>query len=432
MIKKLLIIALISQFVSCGKREQISDNMRMTIEVEPISITKDTAIINRRQKMIDHELDYYMKRHTVDEEGFGMVVNYATRGNTILGDYLRPGKPHLIGMLSLRNIRRQGFGIQRDQKKRLCLGTWHQDTLTTGMRMDARGLYAGQFDKRMKPSGHGCYSAFDGSFYEGHWTGGKKVGFGMKVSTQNLLTGIWRNDSFFGERMRHTSERIYGIDISRYQHGGTGINWNELKIKNLGKHIQDNISGEVDYPVRFAYIKSTQGTTIRNRYLLSDYRAAQKRKIPVGAYHFFSTKKKGREQAVYFANNTLFKKGDLPPALDIEPSNKQIAKMGGTAVFIREIRAWISYIEQRLHVKPILYVNQRIIEEHLMQDPDLLKNYTIWIARYGEYKPGIHLSIWQVSQDALVKGIKGHVDVNVFNGFEPQWEEFLRKETIQK
>ena len=66
-----------------------------------------------------------------------------------------------------------------------------------------------------------------------------------------------------------------------------------------------------------------------------------------------------------------------------------------------------------------------------MDAPDLLDNYQVWIARYGEYKPGIHLSFWQLSADARVKGIATDVDVNVFNGYEPQWQEFLEKETIK-
>ncbi len=432
--KKLPIIIISLLITSCIEVEEPHHPTSISLEIEPIYVPTDTALLRQRHKLIEKELDYYLKRHKVDEEGYEMVVAYASRGTQILGDYLRPAQSHLIGMLPLRNIHRQGFGLADDGEGQLCLGSWQQDTLTIGIRIDSTGLYAGPFDRKMQASGHGCYSAFDASFYEGHWTDNKKEGFGIQVSPQNLLSGTWRNNRFFGEHMQHTSDRIYGIDISRYQHEKGkrrfGINWNELRITNLGKLIQGNISGEVDYPVRFVYIKSTQGTTIRNRYLISDYTAARKKKIPVGTYHFFSTKKKGREQAVYYVNNTLFKKGDLPPVLDVEPSEQQIKKYGGTSILIREMRAWIGYIEQRLKVKPILYVNQNFIFNHLSQAPDLLENYTIWIARYGEYKPGIHLALWQVSQDSRVKGIQTPVDVNVFNGFETQWQDFLQEETI--
>ncbi len=436
MTKIAFILTTIILFVSCGKNEQKADDMPIAIDLEPVKTLEDTTVLNLRQKAIDKELDYYLKRHTVDEEGYDMIMNYAEKGNELLSDYLHEGKSDIVGMLALKNIARQGFGMTVDSCERLCLGTWKGDTLTTGMRLDSLGIYAGQFSQRSQASGHGCYSHYDGSFYEGHWAADKKEGFGYHISTKILQSGTWRNNRFFGERMQHTSDRIYGIDISRYQHERGrrrySINWNDLRIKHLGRRIKGNISGDVDYPVRFVYIKSTQGTTIRNRYLLTDYMACRKKKIPVGTYHFFSTVRKGSDQAIYYVNHTLFKDGDLPPVLDVEPTNRQIRKMGGTAALIREMRAWIAYIERRLHVKPILYVNQRFINEHLVTAPDLLENYTIWIARYGEYKPGIHLALWQASSDGKVKGIQTDVDINVFNGFEPQWEEFLREETIKR
>jgi lysozyme len=312
---------------------------------------------------------------------------------------------------------------------------WNADTLQTGVRIDSAGIYAGQFNSRMMAEGHGCYRAFDGSFYEGHWMNDVREGFGFMVTTRNIQTGIWRKGRFFGERMMHTSNRIYGIDISRYQHEKGrrrfGIDWSRLRITHLGRRIKGNISGVVDYPVRFVYIKSTQGTTIRNQYYASDYMKARRCGIPVGTYHFFSTVKDGRAQAHYYLDHTLFKKGDLPPVLDVEPSDAQIRKMGGTAVLLREMREWIETIERRLHVRPILYVNQRFINDHLSAAPDLMENYLIWIARYGEYKPGVHLALWQLSADSKVDGIQTDVDVNVFNGYEPQWLEFLREETIK-
>ncbi len=36
---------------------------------------------------------------------------------------------------------------------------------------------------------------------------------------KSLRVGEWKNDRYKGERLVYTSERIYGIDISKYQHG---------------------------------------------------------------------------------------------------------------------------------------------------------------------------------------------------------------------
>lgn len=432
-----LLIALTLFFSGCKEnndKEQTADTMEIILP--DFAINRDTAAANERLKLIEKELDYYLKRHSVDDEGYSMVADYHALGDSILESYVPKVNGGLLGMLRLKDIQRQGMGICKDTLGRSYFGLWQADTLNIGIRIDSAGVYAGQFNRKMLAEGHGCYRALDGSFYEGHWKENQRDGFGFMVSLKNIQAGTWKNSRFYGERIRHTSDRIYGIDISRYQHEKGrkrfSINWNDLRVTHLGRRIKNNITGEVDYPVRYVYIKSTQGTTIRNRYFVYDYTAARKRRIPVGAYHFFSTVRKGKEQATYFLNNTLFKNGDLPPVLDVEPSNKQIAKMGGTEVLLREMRIWIDAVEKRLHVRPILYVNQSFIFEHLVQAPDLMENYLIWIARYGEYRPGVHLAIWQLSSDSKVKGIQTDVDVNVFNGYEPQWEEFLKEETIKR
>ncbi len=406
------------------------------IDIEPFTVTRhDTSLYNSRQQFVKAELDYYLQRHSVVDEGYDMVARYAEKGDSLMAAYLPKGNANILGMFRLRHFKRNGFGLLSDKRGYIYIGVWDSDTLPSGLRLDSTGVYAGEFDRNLKASGHGCHSTFDGTYYEGHWSNNLRDGYGFAVSTTNLQAGTWRRGRFHGERIQHTSERIYGIDISRYQHEKGrrrfSINWNDLRITDLGRRIKNNIVGEVNYPVRFVYIKSTQGTTIRNRYYASDYMAARKKGIPVGSYHFFSTVRNGREQANYFLNHTLFKRGDLPPVLDIEPTDKQIQKMGGTSVLMKEIRQCIAFIERRLHVRPILYVNQRFVTHHLTEAPDLMENYLVWIARYGEYKPGLHLVMWQLSSDSRVKGIQTDVDVNVFNGYEPQWEEFLKEETIK-
>ncbi len=47
---------------------------------------------------------------------------------------------------------------------------------------------------------------------------------------------------------------------------------------------------------------------------------------------------------------------------------------------------------------------------------ELKKKYPVWVARYGEYKPYVHLLYWQLSPDGRVRGIRGDVDIDVFNG----------------
>ena len=349
------------------------------------------------------EMDYYLDRHNVEDEGYEMVAAFAA------------GKRHqeTIDTLSVYNVgrwkgkKREGTAISRDSLGRIIIGNWSADTLRSGLRF--------------------------------HWTQDQREGFGLQLLENEVLTvlktGLWQQDVFKGERMNYTSERIYGIDISRYQHEQGRkrfpIRWAQLRISHLGSKSKKKISGVVDYPVSFCYIKSTEGISIRNKYYATDYAAARKHGIQAGAYHFFSTRTSGSAQAKYFIASTLFRKGDLPPVLDIEPSDGDIAKMGGAKALFSNIRAWVQAVEKFCGVKPILYINQRFVNKWLPEAPDLKRDYKVWIARYGEYKPDVKLVMWQLSPDGRVKGITGEVDINVFNGYQGQFDEFIEKETIR-
>ena len=392
--------------------------------------------------LLKEETDYYMERHNVEDEGFEMVVAFAN------------GQRHQepVDTIPVYNVGRwkghlrEGTAISRDSLGRIIIGNWNADTLTSGIRIDSCGTYQGAFiggrvcrQMNAKAEGHGSYTDCEGRYFEGHWEQDLRQGFGLQMLQNDVLTslkvGEWQNDEYKGERMNYTSERIYGIDISRYQHGKGRkkypILWDKLRISHLGLKSKKKISGEVDYPVQFCFIKSTEGVSIRNKFYATDYAAAKKHGIHTGAYHFYSCRTSGGAQAMYFINSTLFRKGDLPPVLDIEPTDRDIAKMGGATVLFQNIRAWLQTVGRRCGVRPILYVNQRFVNKYLPEAPDIKRDYKVWIARYGEYKPDVKLVIWQLSPDGRVRGITGEVDINVFNGYQQQFDEFIEKETIQ-
>ena len=381
------------------------------------------------------ELQYYFDRHNVQDEGYEMVMAFAD-GQRLTSTLT----PHI----DVRNIgtwkdyRREGMAVVLDSLGRTVMGLCRADSLVTGVRADSIGIYIGDFSQN-KAHGHGAYYA-DNGYHEGHWENDRRQGFGLQLLTPSdeaprLRVGEWSKDKFQGERMRYTSERIYGIDIARYQHGRgrrpVPILWDKLRITSIGKKSSHNVSGTADYPISFIYIKSTEGTSVRNKFYVNDYAQARKHGIRAGAYHFFSVKSSGAAQAKHFIQNTLFREGDLPPVLDIEPTKAQIQYMGGPEVMFRHIRVWLKAVEQRTKVKPILYVNQMFVNNYLSAQPDLKRDYRIWIARYSEYKPDLRLTYWQLCPDGRVTGIQGYVDINVFNGYQRQFEEYLAEETIK-
>lgn len=382
---------------------------------------------------LNEELKYYLDRHNVQDEGYEMIVNFATNGDTMLTHL--PSEPlQLLNVGKWRGFSREGTGLDRDTLGRIAFAHYEADTLVTGLRIDTAEVYSGDFAQGLA-DGHGCSLTGDGLYYEGQWAADRRHGFGFALdSAGHLRVGQWQLDRYMGERMSYTSERIYGIDISRYQHGKGKkkypIVWNRLRIAHLGNN-QKNAAGTVDYPVSFIFIKSTESTSIRNPYYAQDYLRARQQGIPIGAYHFFSCKTTGSAQAQYFIQNTLFRQGDLPPVLDIEPSHSQVAAMGGPQVLFKHVRTWLQAVERRTGVKPILYVSQTFVNRYLPEAPDLKHDYQVWIARYSEYKPDVRLAVWQLSPNGRVTGIHGEVDINVFNGYRTQWDEFLETATIK-
>lgn len=440
--KKLLALVslMIAVLTGCQKpipptRLSVGADSTELLTVPALPIYLDTMTTDIRTQSLQAELNYFLERHNVQDEGYEMVVAYTQQPDTFLSQ-LPKTDLQVLGVGHWRiPVPQYGTCLTKDSCSRIILGTREANLLLSGVRLDTLGLYAGDFSGGVA-SGHGYYLSDGDFFYEGQWLNDHRHGFGFSVAPfTHVRVGEWNRNMYLGERLQYTSERIYGIDISRYQHGHGRkkypIRWDQLRISYLGARHQKNVSGIVDYPVSFVFIKSTESTRIRNPFYAADYQQARRRGIPVGAYHFFSTKTTGSAQAQFFLRNTYFRRGDLPPVLDIEPTPSQIAKMGGTAVLFRNIRSFLYTIERQVGTKPVLYVSQMFINRYLGQAPDLKHNYRIWIARYGEYKPDVKLFVWQLSPNGRVRGIQGEVDINVFNGYAKQFQEFLKQETIR-
>ena len=304
------------------------------------------------------------------------------------------------------------------------------------LRPDTTGYYRGETDSLQHPQGHGIWYGHDGTYYEGSWAKGKREGFGFSIAPQKpLRIGEWKNNHFKGERLVYTTDRIYGIDISKYQHvigkKKYAINWNQLRISHLGNISKKTVNGNVNYPIRFIYIKSTEGTTLLNPYYRKDYIAAKAHGFKVGTYHFFSPFSPASQQARQFLKKSYLRKGDLPPVLDVEPTKEQIKKMGGIQALLSKVRTWLRMVEKETGVRPILYISQTFVNRYLSLAPDLKNDYQIWIARYGEYKPDVHLIYWQLCPDGRVNGIHGKVDINVFNGYKDAYTNFVSTHSIR-
>ena len=99
--------------------------------------------------------------------------------------------------------------------------------------------------------------------------------------------------------------------------------------------------------------------------------------------------------------------------------------MGGAVAMWKRVRNWLQIVESRTGMRPILYISQMFVNKYLDAAPDIKHNYPVWIARYGEYKPDIKLWVWQLAPDGRVAGIHGAVDINVFNGYNTEFKQWL-------
>ena len=185
---------------------------------------------------------------------------------------------------------------------------------------------------------------------------------------------------------------VHGIDVSAYQ-------------------------GRIDWPtvarnrVRFAFIKASEGGTLRDPRFARNWREARAAGVLCGAYHYFQPNRDGQTQANLFAHTVPLAPGDLPPVLDVEAAN-----FHDVAVLRREVARWLRLIEAHYGVRPILYSNHSFYQRHLAGHFD---DYPLWLAHYEVERPTLPRSkwiIWQHSDEAYVPGIRGVVDFNVFQG----------------
>ena len=206
----------------------------------------------------------------------------------------------------------------------------------------------------------------------------------------------WR--ALYGDAEYPEGFEIHGIDISHYQ---GKIDWEQLKnamIKGC--------------PVRFVIIKSTEGSSRLDENFRENFNQARDFGFIRGVYHFWSNKSTAREQAYYFLDQVHLTDGDLPPVLDIEhkPADKSVED------FQRDVLTWLHIVEDKYHVKPLIYTYYKFKEQYL--SAPVFEDYPYWIAHYyvdkvqykGKWK------FWQHTDVGKLPGIKGYVDFNIYNG----------------
>lgn len=190
---------------------------------------------------------------------------------------------------------------------------------------------------------------------------------------------------------------VRGIDVSHFQ---KMIDWDEVA--------EDKLNG---VPIRFVFIKATEGKNVNDEYFNRNFSEARKHGILRGAYHLFTSTSSAQEQALHYCNVVGLRDNDLVPVLDVEQLGRSTPRELQEGVL-----DWMNIVENHYGVTPILYTSFKFKNTYLSGEE--FKKYPYWIAHYyiedlayqGEW------ILWQHTDIGHVNGIDEYVDINVFNG----------------
>mgnify|MGYP001147287977 FL=1 len=191
-------------------------------------------------------------------------------------------------------------------------------------------------------------------------------------------------------------DKVVGFDVSQYQ--GT-IQWNEIR------KIEDT------FQLQFVFVRATAGKNKVDSKFKNNWKQAKKHQFIRGAYHYYRPNENSIQQAENFIQTVQLEPGDFPPVLDIE----QLPKKQSLDSLKVGLKRWLTKVEKHYKVKPIIYSGESYYNDFLKKE---FSDYSFWIANYNFWRnePESHWLLWQFTEKAQVSGIKGAVDINIFNG----------------
>ena len=225
------------------------------------------------------------------------------------------------------------------------------------------------------------------------------------LSALGLMVGAYLFGLWIPNYPKSSEFPMRGIDVSAHQ---GEINW-----KSVAK------TG-----IRFVYLKATEGGDFQDAKFTRNLQEATHAGLMCGAYHFFSLRTPGRVQAENFVK-TVPQSIELPPAVDLEYwGNSSVRPL--PAAFQVEFRTYVEVIWNHYHQVPLIYVSSDFSDVYL-------KGYSIenfWL-RDILFSPSLDGTkawmLWQFSERGRVEGIKGYVDLDVFNGTDAKFGALAEK-----
>lgn len=194
--------------------------------------------------------------------------------------------------------------------------------------------------------------------------------------------------------MTEHKDKTFGIDVSQYQ--GV-IQWENVQLIND------------EFPIDFIFVRATMGEKAVDKKYKTNWKQVKEINKLRGAYHYFRPNENSIKQANNFIRTVKLSPGDLPPVLDIE-ERPRYQSMDSLKVGLKR---WLDVVEKHYKVRPIVYSGDRYFTDFLEKE---FKDYPLWIANYNFWveDPKRHWDFWQFSEKGTVAGIKGPVDLNMY------------------
>lgn len=211
----------------------------------------------------------------------------------------------------------------------------------------------------------------------------------------NRYSSKWQ--AIYGNEIYPEGYSIHGIDVSHHQ---GDIDWEKAS--------RAEVDGE---PICFVIIKATEGVSHIDENFNENFYQTRQYDLVRGAYHYFKPNLSASQQAKFFLKQVHLEEGDLPPVLDIEErGNLNVKQLQKAAL------TWLKMVEKQYNVPPIIYTNYKFKVDYL-NTPEF-NRYPYWIAHYyvrnltykGKWR------FWQHTDCGTIEGIKGKVDLNIYNG----------------
>jgi len=214
-------------------------------------------------------------------------------------------------------------------------------------------------------------------------------------------------------------KRYYGcpqlaIDSAKYPVMGIDISVHQGKID--WKLVADN-------KVSFAFLKATEGESFIDKNFEDNWQKARKENIVVGAYHFFRFNKDGKIQAKNYIANVTLDENDLPPVVDFESSYGNRFRKYSVKYIQNQLLKCLREMEKHYKQKPIIYTNIETYNKYIKGSFD---DYPLWICKLcNEPSATIKWQFWQYTHKGSVAGIKGYVDMNIYNGSYSEFVDYI-------